>query len=98
VVGIRPEDSFSENWITKAVIASFHLQYLSLAKRGEDVIYCVSVIFVHNHPSGDTEASDDDIRLTKRLAEVGEIVGINVLDHVIIGDKSYSSLKRQGLF
>jgi DNA repair protein RadC len=57
-----------------------------------------SVIFIHNHPSGDTEPSDDDIRLTKRLAEVGEIVGIDVLDHVIIGDKSYSSLKRQGLF
>lgn len=57
-----------------------------------------SVIFIHNHPSGDTEASDDDIRLTKRLAEVGEIVGINVLDHVIIGNKSHSSLKRQGLF
>jgi len=57
-----------------------------------------SVIFVHNHPSGDTEASDDDIRLTKRLAEVGELVGISVLDHVIIGGKSYLSLKREGLF
>jgi len=57
-----------------------------------------SVIFVHNHPSGDTEASEDDIRLTKRLAEVGEIVGIDVLDHIIIGGKSYTSLKREGLF
>jgi DNA repair protein RadC len=57
-----------------------------------------SVIFVHNHPSGDTEASEDDIRLTKRLAEAGEIVGIDVLDHIIIGGKNYISLKRQGLF
>jgi DNA repair protein RadC len=57
-----------------------------------------SVIFIHNHPSGDTEASDDDIRLTKRLAEVGELVGISVLDHVIIGGRSYLSLKREGLF
>jgi DNA repair protein RadC len=57
-----------------------------------------SVIFIHNHPSGDTEASDDDIKLTKRLAEVGEIVGIDVLDHVIIGGKSYTSMKREGLF
>lgn len=57
-----------------------------------------SVILIHNHPSGDTEASDDDIRITKRLAEVGEIVGINVLGHVIIGGKSYTSLKRLGLF
>jgi len=57
-----------------------------------------SVIFVHNHPSGDPEASEDDIKLTKRLAEVGEIVGIDVLDHIIIGDKKYLSLKGKGLF
>ncbi|MBA7565702.1 hypothetical protein ES708_07387 [subsurface metagenome] len=57
-----------------------------------------SVIFVHNHPSGDPEASEDDIELTKRLAQAGEIVGIEVLDHIIISDKKYLSLKRQGLF
>ncbi len=57
-----------------------------------------AVIFVHNHPSGDTEASEDDVRLTKRLAEVGEIVGIDVLDHIIIGGENYASLKRDGLF
>jgi len=57
-----------------------------------------SVIFAHNHPSGDTEASEDDVQLTKRLAEAGEIMGIDVLDHIIIGDKSYLSLKREGLF
>ena len=57
-----------------------------------------SVIFVHNHPSGDTEASGDDIKLTKRLFEAGEIMGIDVLDHVIIGGKNFTSLKREGLF
>ncbi len=57
-----------------------------------------SVIFVHNHPSGDPEASEDDIQLTKRLTEAGEIVGIAVLDHIIIGDNKYLSLKREGLF
>ncbi len=57
-----------------------------------------SVIFVHNHPSGDCTASDDDVKLTKRLAEVGEIVGIDVLDHIIIGDNSFVSLTRSGLF
>jgi len=57
-----------------------------------------SVIFVHNHPSGDPEASEDDIELTKRLAQAGEIVGIDVLDHIIICDKKYLSLKREGLF
>ena len=57
-----------------------------------------AVIFVHNHPSGDPEASEDDIKLTKRLAEAGELVGIEVLDHIIIGDKKFLSLKREGLF
>ena len=57
-----------------------------------------SVILVHNHPSGDSTPSEDDIKLTKRLAEAGEIMGIDVLDHIIMGDKEYLSLKRKGLF
>lgn len=57
-----------------------------------------SVIFVHNHPSGDTRASDDDVNLTKRLVEAGGIIGIDVLDHIIIGDRKHLSLKREGLF
>ncbi len=57
-----------------------------------------SVIFVHNHPSGITDPSEDDIKLTKRLVEVGEMVGIDVLDHIIIGEDKPFSLKRNGLF
>ncbi|MBM4433177.1 MAG: JAB domain-containing protein [Chloroflexi bacterium] len=57
-----------------------------------------SVILVHNHPSGNPEASEDDVKLTKRLAEAGEVLGVDVLDHIIIGDKDYLSLKREGLF
>ena len=57
-----------------------------------------SVIFSHNHPSGDPEASEDDTELTKRLVKAGEIMGIAVLDHIIIGGKNYLSLKREGLF
>ena len=57
-----------------------------------------SVIFVHNHPSGDPTASEDDVKLTERLAEAGEIMGIDVLDHIVIGDKEYLSLKRKDLF
>ena len=56
-----------------------------------------SVIFVHNHPSGITDPSEDDIKLTKRLVEVGDLVGIDVLDHVIIGNEKPFSLKRNGL-
>jgi len=57
-----------------------------------------SVIFVHNHPSGDPEPSEDDVKLTERLVQAGEIMGIDVLDHIIIGDKNYLSLKSKGLF
>jgi len=52
-----------------------------------------SVIIVHNHPSGDPTPSSDDIATTKRLRDAGEIVGISVLDHVIIGEKEHYSFK-----
>lgn len=55
-----------------------------------------SLICVHNHPSGDPMPSPEDITLTKRLAEAGELVGIEVLDHLIIGDGRFISLKEQG--
>jgi DNA repair protein RadC len=57
-----------------------------------------SVIFVHNHPSGDPTPSEDDIKLTKRLVEVSEIIGIEVLDHIIVCDKDYLSMKAKNLF
>ncbi len=57
-----------------------------------------SVILVHNHPSGDPGPSKEDIELTKRLAKAGEIMGIEVLDHIIVCDKSHSSLKAKNLF
>ena len=56
-----------------------------------------SIICVHNHPSGDPTPSPEDIEITKRLVEAGRIVGIDVLDHVIIGDGKFVSLKEQGL-
>lgn len=55
-----------------------------------------SVIFVHNHPSGDPSPSADDLDITRRLMETGRIVGIRVLDHVIIGDGSYCSVMENG--
>ncbi|NUO09385.1 MAG: DNA repair protein RadC [Candidatus Brocadia sp.] len=56
-----------------------------------------SVIFVHNHPSGDPEPSKEDIQITQRLSEAGNIVGIKVLDHIIIGNGSFVSLKDKGI-
>lgn len=55
-----------------------------------------SIICVHNHPSGNPTPSLDDIDITQRLIEAGAIIGIDVLDHIIIGDKAYVSLKEQG--
>lgn len=57
-----------------------------------------SIIVAHNHPSGDPAPSRDDINVTTRLKEAGDILGINVLDHVIIGDGCYKSLKAMDLF
>lgn len=56
-----------------------------------------SIVGVHNHPSGDPTPSPEDIALTGRLIEAGKIVGIDFLDHIIIGRGSYRSLKEQGL-
>ncbi|MEK7307807.1 MAG: DNA repair protein RadC [Nitrospirota bacterium] len=57
-----------------------------------------SVLFVHNHPSGDPAPSKDDIDITRRLIETGKIIGINVLDHVIVGDGKYVSLMEKDYF
>ncbi len=54
-----------------------------------------NVICLHNHPSGDPTPSREDIKVTKNLMEAGEVVGIPLLDHVIIGDDRYISLKEQ---
>ena len=56
----------------------------------------VSVIVLHNHPSGDPSPSREDILLTKRLADTGGMVGIPLLDHIIIGDNRYVSMKESG--
>ncbi|WRQ72879.1 MAG: DNA repair protein RadC [Methanosarcinales archaeon Met12] len=56
-----------------------------------------SIILAHNHPSGDPSPSSDDLRITKRLMEAGDIMGIGVLDHIIFGDGEYISLKNKGL-
>jgi len=56
-----------------------------------------SVILIHNHPSGDAEPSREDLLLTKRLVAAGEIMGIEVLDHIIVARRSFVSLKERKL-
>ncbi|AEP01817.1 MULTISPECIES: RadC family protein [Heyndrickxia] len=55
-----------------------------------------SIICFHNHPSGDPSPSKEDIEVTKRLAECGKIMGIEILDHLIIGEKKFVSLRQKG--
>ena len=57
-----------------------------------------AVILAHNHPSGDPTPSREDVFLTRRLREGGELLGIEILDHVVFGDNKYISLKEKGLF
>ena len=57
----------------------------------------VSIIILHNHPSGDPAPSREDVVLTKRLADTGGIAGIPLLDHIIIGDNRYVSMKESAL-
>ncbi|HUM44984.1 MAG TPA: DNA repair protein RadC [Fervidobacterium sp.] len=57
-----------------------------------------SIILAHNHPSGDPKPSSEDLSLTRRIKEAGDILGIGVLDHIIIGDGCYVSLKSRDLF
>jgi DNA repair protein RadC len=55
-----------------------------------------AVILVHNHPSGDPAPSAEDLAITKRLREVGDVMGVKVLDHVIIGEGRYTSFVEHG--
>lgn len=56
-----------------------------------------AVIFIHNHPSGDTRPSQEDVLLTKRLIQAGDVLGIQVLDHIIIGDGGHFSFRDNGM-
>jgi len=56
-----------------------------------------SIILFHNHPSGDPTPSKEDTNITERIKECGTILGIKLIDHIIIGDNSYYSLKEKGI-
>jgi DNA repair protein RadC len=56
-----------------------------------------AVIFVHNHPSGEPAPSQEDIEITRRLKETGDMLGIRVLDHVVLGDGRFFSFSERGL-
>lgn len=55
------------------------------------------IMLFHNHPSGDTEPSEADFAFTRRVVDCGDMLGIEVIDHIIIADNEYLSLREQGL-
>lgn len=57
----------------------------------------VSIVLIHNHPSGDSTPSREDITITRRIKEAGELLGIYLIDHIIIGDNNYTSFKEKRL-
>lgn len=56
-----------------------------------------SIILAHNHPSGDPTESPEDIKITQRLVEAGKLIGINVIDHIVVGENRFISFKEKGL-
>ncbi len=58
--------------------------------------HAVQIVLIHNHPSGDPTPSREDIRMTHRIRETGELLGIQLLDHIVIGDHCYCSMQEQG--
>ncbi len=85
------------------------LQVVSIGSLGSSLVHprevfrsailngAAAVIFAHNHPSGDPAPSDEDLDITRRLCEVGKLIGIRCLDHIIIGQGRYFSFADQGL-
>lgn len=65
--------------------------------RGAVKVSAAKLILSHNHPSGDTSPSPNDISFTERMQECGDMMGIELLDHIIVGNSSYYSLKEEGL-
>ena len=62
------------------------------------MIGAVSIIIIHNHPTGDVNPSHQDIETTKKIIEVGKLLGIKIDDHVIVGQNNYYSFFENGLF
>lgn len=92
----------TKNVLLKAVDISKGTANASIATPREIFIEALryrgtAVILLHNHPSGDASPSNEDCLFTRRVEEAGKLMGIPLLDHIIIGDTSYVSLKERGI-
>ena len=85
------EKNISKGTVNAALISPRELFIEALEKQA------VAIILIHNHPSGDTTPSENDMLLTKRVQEAGRLIGIELLDHIIIGDNCYMSFAEEQL-
>lgn len=89
--GLISEEMLSKGTVNYAVVSTRELFVAALRCRA------VSIILLHNHPSGDPTPSEEDIRLTHRVYRAGQLVGITLLDHIIIGDNCFVSFNECGI-
>lgn len=87
---VSREVSISNGSFNASIAAPREIYYNALKYKA------VSIILLHNHPSGDPTPSREDIILTRRLADTGHLIGVPLLDHIIIGDNCYQSMKENG--
>lgn len=86
------ESNISTGTVDMALISPREL-FIEAFQKGASYI-----ILLHNHPSGDPAPSNEDVRITRRVREAGALIGIELLDHIIIGDNCFTSMKEKGLF
>ena len=85
------ETNISKGTVKSALVSPRELFIEALQKNA------VAIILIHNHPSGDPSPSKNDILLTKKVREAGELIGIELIDHIIIGDNCYMSFAEEKL-
>lgn len=85
------ETDISKGTVNSAVISPSELFVEALQKNA------VSIVLLHNHPSGDPTPSKEDVLITRRIQEAGRLIGVELLDHIVIGDNCYVSLREKGL-
>ena len=88
--GLLGEVMLSKGTVNQSLLSPRELMIKALSYRA------VHLILVHNHPSGNPTPSEEDILITKQVCEAGELIGVSVIDHIIVGDKDYCSLREMG--
>lgn len=84
------ESNISKGTINASIVSPRELFVEALQKNA------VSIILLHNHPSGDPTPSKEDILITRRVRDAGELIGIDLLDHIVIGNNCFTSLREKG--